>query len=399
EAGPWKPVAPDADLFAMAIKAARSRGLSAYAWAFSLNFGYSYGQRGDVQESLARNGAGDTSLVTPDMVESSSGTVAGPDQVFVDPHNPQIRQEYARMMQQILLRKPDGVLFDYIRYPHGTGDRMVAYKTEDLWIFGPASRQKFVELGSNDAGRDLLGRFIDRGYLTTADVAAVRASHPNALPAWRSPTPGKVGVTPPSFTKWPSNAVGQREYQRKLWPLAVTFARQSILDYLDFISRPVKQQRIPAGAVFFPEANRSIRGGYDSRLQPWERFPSTVEWHPMSYAVCGVTNCIGDQVQQVLAEAPAGTEVCPVLAGSWNAALGRPALGFQFRELQQRFPQLNCVSTFAYSWTEIESDRQRASCSAGRGATRYSRQNSTARNNLSSLPASAIALTRHSSPQ
>ncbi|MEO1133194.1 MAG: hypothetical protein AAFX40_10865, partial [Cyanobacteria bacterium J06639_1] len=88
-------------------------------------------------------------------------------------------------------------------------------------------------------------------------------------------------------------------------------------------------------------------------------------WHPMSYAVCGVTNCIGDQVQQVLAAAPNGTEVCPVLAGSWNEALGRPALGFQFRELQRRFPQLNCVSTFAYSWTEIEHDRQRASCSAG----------------------------------
>ncbi|MEM9156905.1 MAG: hypothetical protein AAGB13_18030, partial [Cyanobacteria bacterium P01_F01_bin.33] len=365
EAGPWKPVAPDTDLFATALKAARTRGLSAYAWVFSLNFGYSYAQRGDVQNSLARNGVGETSLVSPEQVEGTTGAAAGPDQVFVDPHSPQIRQEYMRMMQSILQRRPDGVLFDYIRYPHGTGDRMIAYRPNDLWIFGPSSRQAFLDLATNEAGRDLLGRFLDRGYVTAGDIAAVRSAHPKSLPAWRSPTPGKVGVQPPQFTRWPSAAVGQREYQRKLWPLAITFARQTILDYLDFVSAPVRQQRIPSGAVFFPEGNRQIRGGYDSRLQPWQSFSESVEWHPMSYAVCGGTSCIGDQVQQVLEASPVGTEVCPVLAGSWKEALGRPALSFQFGELQRRFPQLQCVSTFAYSWTEIEHDRQRASCSAG----------------------------------
>lgn len=365
EAGPWRPVAPDTDLFATAIKAARSRGLSAYAWVFALNFGYSYAQRGDVQELLARNGFGETSLVAPGLVEGATGAAAGPDQVFVDPHSPQIRQKYARMLQSVLQRQPDGVLFDYIRYPHGTGDRMVAYRTNDLWIFGSDSRRAFIDLATNEAGRDLLTRFLNRGYVTAGDIAAVRNAHPNSLPAWRSPTPDKVGVQPPRFTRWPSPTVGQREYQRKLWPLAITFARQSILDYLDFVAAPVQQRRIPAGAVFFPEGNRRIRGGYDSRLQAWQQFPDTVEWHPMSYAVCGGTSCIGDQVEQVLAAAPPGTEVCPVLAGSWKEALGRPALAFQFGELQRRFPQLQCVSTFAYSWTEIEHDRQRASCSAG----------------------------------
>ena len=50
----------DRDLLADAIAAGHKRGIKVYAWMFTMNFGYSYGQRGDRQQVLARNGLGET---------------------------------------------------------------------------------------------------------------------------------------------------------------------------------------------------------------------------------------------------------------------------------------------------------------------------------------------------
>ncbi|MFM6008001.1 MAG: hypothetical protein ACKPB7_32935, partial [Sphaerospermopsis kisseleviana] len=138
---------------------------------------------------------------------------------------------------------------------------------------------------------------------------------------------------------------------------------QGILDFVALASYPATQNNIPAGVVFFPEGNQTIGKGYDSRLQPWDRFPNTLEWHPMSYATCGNANCIMDQVQRVLSMAQPGTKVIPALAGKWGEPItGRPSLEQQMAALRRFAPQINAVSHFAYSWQHPELDNQRKFC-------------------------------------
>jgi uncharacterized lipoprotein YddW (UPF0748 family) len=69
-----------------------------------------------------------------------SGSSSNPDEVFVDPYHPQARSDYGQMLQAVLQRRPDGVLFDYVRYPRGVGPNSVADEVDDLWIYGQASR-------------------------------------------------------------------------------------------------------------------------------------------------------------------------------------------------------------------------------------------------------------------
>jgi uncharacterized lipoprotein YddW (UPF0748 family) len=102
------------DLFAEAIAKGRQRGLKVSAWTFSLNFGYSYGTRSDRQTVLARNGQGQDTLAF-----ARSGAISNPEEVFVDPYNFQGQQDFQQMLQAVSRRRPDGVLFDYIRYPGG----------------------------------------------------------------------------------------------------------------------------------------------------------------------------------------------------------------------------------------------------------------------------------------
>ena len=119
-----------------------------------------------------------------------------------------------------------------------------------------------------------------------------------------------------------------------------------------------------AGAVFFPDGNQSVgQQGYDSRLQPWDRFPTTLEWHPMSYATCGNVSCIAALVQRVVSQAPAGTQVIPVIAGVWGQSISnRPSLEAQMQAIRQVAPQIRGVSHFAYSWQEPQFDSDRKSC-------------------------------------
>ena len=95
----------------------------------------------------------------------------------------------------------------------------------------------------------------------------------------------------------------------------------------------------------------------------WDKFPSFLEWHPMAYSVCDGTDCIVDEVQKVVENAPQGTKVTPALAGVWGAEYREhPSLEEQMASLRQAFPNLNSVSHFAYSWQEPEIDRQRKFC-------------------------------------
>lgn len=391
EGSPWPGISPNIDLLDMAFKSARRRGLSPYAWIFSLNYGYSYSQIPSRLSTLARNGEGDTSFLDPNTASPEDLDFAGgPDQVFVDPFNPQARQDYQGILQQILRRQPDGVLFDYIRYPRRQGAASVATKVKDLWIYGEYSQQEFIQLGLNPLTQILLDDYLQQGYVTLNHLTRLYQQFPGMPIRWRqpgqsaqpdpipspNPTPEflEISTSPlpnqatpsPTPPPTPPPAARLESLQPQLWELAVDFAHQGILDYLKTISQPVQKQGIPAGTVFFPDGNTRVgEMGFDSRLQPWDQFDPSLEWHPMAYARCKDIGCIGDQVSTVLKAASAETFVCPAIAGLWGQALDkRPMLEVQMRELQQRFPQLPCVSHFAFSWIAPQSDQSRKVCNA-----------------------------------
>ncbi|MBD1904241.1 MULTISPECIES: family 10 glycosylhydrolase [unclassified Trichocoleus] len=350
---PWPsvvrtPGAEKVDLLAQAINKGHERGLKVYAWMFSMNFGYSYSQRSDRQEVLARDGKGQTSSL---VVEDGS-------QVFIDPYNPLAKRDYYDLVQAMVRRRPDGVLFDYIRYPRQAGASSVVTKVQDLWIYGDGAREALYQRALNNKGRDLIQRYLTKGFIRAGDVAEVDKLYPQeGSPLWqgRKPPDEEMKATP-----------GQRQplLQWELWQLSVAHAAQGVLDFINLASQPAARQGITTGAVFFPEGNQPIgQGGYDSRIQPWDRFPASMEWHPMSYGTCGSTNCIVSQVQRVLSQAPPGTQVQPVLAGAWGKSYNsRPSLEEQMQAIRSGTPQINAVSHFAFSWQEPEVDRDRKSC-------------------------------------
>jgi hypothetical protein len=329
------------DLYAETLEKGRARGLKVYAWLFSLNFGYVYAQKSDRQQVLARNGKGQNSL---DIVHDGS-------QAFVDPYHPQARQDYTKLLQAVLQRRPDGVLFDYIRYPRGTGPDSLVDEVKDLWIYGEASKQALLERAENQQGRWLLERYVNQGYINGNDVAQVKKLYPQEkTPLWQGRSPSA------------SNSVST--LQLDLWYFTVAHAAQGVLDFLEFAASQVRQRGIVAGAVFFPDGNQVVGEiGFDSRLQAWDNFSPSLEWHPMSYALCGNPSCIVAQVQRVLKASPNQKNVSPVLAGFWGKQDGkRPSLEAQMEAIRTSTQPVQSISHFAYSWLEIEHTRERQSC-------------------------------------
>jgi hypothetical protein len=344
---PWTPVlrnsgTENVDLLAQVIQKGHERGLRVYAWMFTMNFGYSYSQRSDRQRVLARNGRGETSL---SFVKDGS-------QAFVDPYNQQAKTDYYRLVQAVLKRKPDGILFDYIRYPRGSGSDSVATRVEDLWIYGDAAKQALYDRALNSKGRELIQRYISKGSINSSDISAINSLYPDeGAPLWQGRNPSG------------NDTVASLQWQ--LWQLSVAHAAQGVLDFLALASLPAQRSGIKAGAVFFPDANQVVgRGGFDSRLQPWDRFPSSLEWHPMVYGVCGNTGCIDNLVKRTLDGAlSGGAQVIPALAGAWGQSVSnRPSLEAQMSSLRQFAPQVNSVSHFAFSWQEPQFDRDRKFC-------------------------------------
>jgi hypothetical protein len=338
------------DMLAGAIKKGRERGLKVYSWMFTMHFGYTYAQRPDRASAIARNGKGQTSLY---VVDNGS-------QVFVDPYNPQAKTDYYRMVQEVLRRRPDGMLFDYIRYPRQAGSDSIATKVTDLWLFTSATQEALLQRAQNNKAQDLIKRFLSKGYITAGDISDVDKLYPQeGEPMWQG------RILPPAPKSILSATERQPVLQWDLWQLSVAHAMQGIVDFVTLASSPVQQQGLPAGAVFFPEGNQTLGRGYDSRLQPWDRFPSSLEWHPMAYATCGNASCIVAQVQRVLSAAQPGTQVIPALAGKWGAGISnRPSLEAQMQALRQFAPKLKGVSHFAYSWQYPEHDGDRKSCRA-----------------------------------
>ncbi|MEM8612594.1 MAG: hypothetical protein AAGF93_11285 [Cyanobacteria bacterium P01_H01_bin.105] len=340
------------DLLADAIATGHNRGLKVYAWMFTMNFGYSYGQRRDRQQVLARNGLGETTSAF-----ASRGGSNNPEEIFIDPYNYQAQNDYLRMLQLVMQRKPDGVLFDYIRYPRGIGSNSVAGQVGDLWIYGSAAQNSLLQRASNNKGRELIRQFLERGYLTDGDIERVDQQFPNEVePLWQSRRQTGSTSSVPASIRRPT-------LQLELWRLSVAHAVQGVLDFLNTASQPVQQQNIPTGVVFFPSANQPVgTQGYDSRLQHWNRFPTSMSWHPMAYSICGNTRCIVQDVQMVLRQTNA-SNVRPALAGVWGKSINnRPSLEAQMDAIQQAAPNINSVSHFAYSWQDPEFDRVRKFC-------------------------------------
>jgi Glycosyl hydrolase-like 10 len=339
------------DLLSQAIQKGRERGLKVYAWLFTMNFGYTYGQLPDRQNVLAKNGYGQTTLTAVDDKSAGYDGVADSysNQAFVDPYHAQARQDYSWLVYSVLKRQPDGVLFDYVRYPRRSGGDSVVTRVQDLWIYGEAATRSLYQRALNQKGRALIEKFLQQGFVSAGDVEAVNKQYPQEREAaqWQGRDPSKP-------------------VQQQLWYFTVAHAVQGVIDFLSAAADPVQRQGLPAGAVFFPEGNQTIGQGFDSRLQAWDRFPSSMQWHPMVYGVCGENNtrCIVEQVQRVLSYAPPGTEIIPALAGKWGQPEGnRPSLEKQMQDIKRAAPQINSISHFAYSWQEPESDRQRKFCS------------------------------------
>jgi hypothetical protein len=342
------PGAENIDLLATAIKKGRQRGLKVYAWMFTTNFGYTYAQRPDREAAIARNGKGQTSLY---VVDNGS-------QLFIDPYNPQAKRDYYQLIQEVLRRRPDGLLLDYVRYPRQAGSDSIATKVSDLWLFSPATQEALFKRAQNYKGLDLIRRFLSKGFVTAGDIAEVDKLYPQeGEPLWQ-------GRNPPQAQKSIQLAPDRQPLlQWELWQLAVAHAMQGILDFVTIASYPAKQQGIPTGVVFFPDGNQTVGQGYDSRLQPWDRFPTSLEWHPMSYGNCGNASCIVSQVQRVLSMAKPGTQIIPALAGQWGKSVSnRPSLEVQMQALRKFAPQLKGVSHFAYSWQYPQSDSDRKFC-------------------------------------
>ncbi|AKG22876.1 family 10 glycosylhydrolase [Calothrix sp. 336/3] len=348
----WKsvirtPGAENADLLALGIKKGQQRGLKVYAWMFTTNFGYTYALRQDRERAIARNGKGQTSLY---VVDNAS-------QVFIDPYNNQAKRDYYLMVQEILRRRPDGMLFDYVRYPRQAGTDSIATKVTDLWLYTEATQAALFKRAQNNKGLDLIRRFLAKGYITAGDINQVDQLYPQeAEPLWQGRTINAAKSILPAHQRQP-------QLQWDLWQLAVAHAMQGILDFVNLAAYPAQQMGLPTGAVFFPEGNQMVGKGYDSRLQPWDRFSNTMEWHPMAYANCENADCIAQQVERVISMAKPGTKIIPALAGTWGKSMSnRPSLELQMQALRQHAPQLKGVSHFAYSWQFPEHDGDRKFC-------------------------------------
>ena len=354
---PWPSVlrtsgAEKVDLLAQAIQKGHQRGLKVYAWMFTMNFGANYGRIANRQAAIARNSQGKNSLET--LHEAGLGfdlNSVNKEELFIDPYSDIARSDYYKLVSEVAKRKPDGILFDYIRYPRGTGSRSVASRVQDLWIYGQASQQALYQRAQNQQGLELIRRFLRKGSINGGDMAAIKKAYPGeSAPLWQGRNLGSSRNNPTMV-------------QQELWYLTVAHAVEGVLDFLSIAATPAQQQGIPTGVVFFPDGNQIVGFGFDSRLQAWDRFPTSMEWHPMAYAVCSNPTCVVSQVERVLKMAPSNVNIKPVLAGLWGAShRGRPSLEQQMSSLRQAAPNLRSVSHFAYSWQEPEIDRARKQC-------------------------------------
>jgi len=355
----------NADLLKLAIAKGRERGIKVHAWIFTMNVGTGYGRGIDLnglskltvarQNAIARNANGDSTIsIVENLGKNGEGEVPTKDQLFIDPYNYQAQSDLYLAVNEVVKRKPDGVVFDYVRYRRGAGASSVVSNVRYLWIYGQASLQAFRDRAENFQGREIINRFLKQGYITPTDLQAVKKLYPQETePLWQG--------RQPSDQKNPAIAYWQSE----LWRLAVGHAFIGVTYHLDIVSKPVFQQGLPASIAFFSDGNQPVGDGFDSRMQPWHLFTNAYEWQPMAYAVCGKPDCIVDQVRRVANYAPRGTKIAPILVGQWNAPFtNRPSLEVQMQAIRAAVPAVNSISHFAFGWQveEVALSRSRQIC-------------------------------------
>ncbi|MGB5715300.1 MAG: family 10 glycosylhydrolase [Waterburya sp.] len=350
---PWvsvvrSPEGDNIDLLQQVIDKGRQRGLQVYAWLFTMNFGYTYAQRSDRQEALARNGTGENSLT---YVHDRS-------QAFIDPYSRQAQTDYYNLVEAVLKRQPDGILFDYVRYPRGIGGQSLVNSVKDLWIYGKSSLNALYNRASNKKELALIKKYIDKGNLTAQDIEIADQLYPNeSIAMWQDRHHTLDSKTPTSSR--------HSQLKQELWFFSVAHAVQGVIDFLSLAAKQAQNRQLPVGTVFFPDANRSVGStGFDSRLQAWDKFPTDLEWHPMAYGICQEeTYCVTEQIESVLKTAPKTTKVIPALAGAWGKAYRQHLpLETQIEALRKATPEVNSISHFSYAWQEPDLDRQRKSC-------------------------------------
>jgi len=356
---PWPSVArtpatASIDLLANAITAGRARGIEVHAWMFALNYGYAYGQRADRQAALARNGRGQTTL------DHSVADTNNADGIFVDPYSPIVRQDYQRLLDEVLERDPVGIVLDYVRYPKLSGSDSVADEIRDLWVYSSASRAALLDRAQTPAARSQLETYLDTGHAPTIRATPLPTPHPGS---------SNPGSSNPSS----SNPVQQTDtpaisLQQEFWNLSVAHAAQGVVDFVNLVATPIQAQRRSVGAAFFPKGNLAIGNGFDSRLQPWDKFSTSIVWHPMLYGGCNGTSCVLEDLERVRQFAPPGVTIVPALAGTWGETSQdrHPPLENQMQAIAQVAADprgnINAVSHFSFGWQYPELDRERKFC-------------------------------------
>ncbi len=354
----------NADLLKLAIAKGRERGIKVHTWIFTMNFSTSYGKGFDRnglakmtvarQNAIARNGNGDSTIsIIENLGKNPEGEVSTTNQLFIDPYNYQAQSDLYLVVNEVVKRKPDGVVFDYVRYKRGAGAASVVSNVRYLWIYGQASLQALRDRAENLQGLEIINRFLKQGYVTPTDLQTVKKLYPQeSEPLWQGRLPSSKN---PAISFW----------QNELWKLAVGHAFIGVTYYLDIVSKPVFSQGIPAGIAFFSDGNQPVGEGFDSRMQPWHLFTNTYEWQPMAYAVCGKPDCIVAQVRRVAQNAPEGTKIAPILVGQWNEPFtNRPPLEVQMQAIRAAVPEISSISHFAFGWQfqEASFSRSRQFC-------------------------------------
>jgi len=317
---PWKSVMEEAvkagevpadyDLWKQAIAIGRARGIKVYGWSFTMNFGYGYSEIKGRSGAVALNGNGENSIANTnfDRNQVANGKAFyedayEADHLFADPYSAIAKADLTSVVKALIQRNPDGMVFDYVRYPTNSTGALID-NVKQLWIHGQSSRTALLNSIDNKNVRELMSLYLQNGDLTSNDVI---------------------------------------QTEKRLAETA-----------------KVKPTNLKIGTVFFPNGNRSESGKFEARMQPWDRFPSNMERHPMTYALCNDGNCVADQVTEVVRQSPPETLVCPVLAGTWGQGFdGHPSFEKQMQAIRAREPKINCFSHFVYAWMEPESDRLR----------------------------------------
>jgi len=347
-------VAADFDLWAEVIRQGRDRGLKVYGRSFAMDFGYSYSQIPDRASVLAVNGRGETSISKSQLNPNANAVTNGKasnlepneaDRVFIDPYNSQARSDFAGAIASLLKRQPDGILFDYLRYPLSKG---LANNVKDLWIYGEAARNALLASMPDAGTKQLMAIYLAQGEIPPKAIAMLQETQQK--------------ITGMTQVRSKNPAFAAKLSEKFLWQLAVNHAYQGVLDFANVaiasinltvnstINSNKNSGSKPAiGAVFSLNGNAPF----------WNRFPLSMERHPMTYALCDDGKCVANEVIKVINASPKAV-VCPVLAGTWGQSWrGHPSLETQMQAIRAVAPQINCISHFSYEWVEPESDQER----------------------------------------